>query len=67
MEQVLRYVRVLGRPVVLKPADAPRIQTAAMLNGITLPLLAIRAAIEKLTRPNETPAGLLPKTTGTRR
>lgn len=50
-EAVLAYVRVLGRPVVLKPADAPRIQTAAMLRGVCLPLLAIRAAIERLMKP----------------
>ena len=49
MEAVLTFVRTIGKPVVLRPTDAPRIQTAAMLNGTTLPLLAIRSAIERLT------------------
>ena len=51
MEAVLAYVRTIGKPVALRPADAPRIHTAAMLNGTTLPLLAIRSAIEKLMAP----------------
>ena len=51
MEQVLAYVRIVGKPVVLRPTDAPKIQTAAMLRGVCLPLLAFRSAIERLTRP----------------
>ena len=50
-EAVLSYVRTIGRPVALKPADALRIQTAAMLRGVCLPLLAIRSAIDRLMAP----------------
>jgi hypothetical protein len=50
MQAVLAYVRRIGRPVVLDPTDAPRIQTAAMLHGIRLPLLAVQSAIERLMR-----------------
>ena len=51
MAAVLGYVRAIGRPVVLKPADAAKIQVASMLRGVNLPLLAIRTAIERLMRP----------------
>ena len=52
MTAVLAYVRAIGRPVVLKPADAAKIQTAAMLRGVKLPLLSVRSAIERLMRPD---------------
>ena len=52
MAEVLRYVRTIGRPVALQPTDALKIQMAAMLNGTTLPLLAIRSAIERLMAPD---------------
>ena len=50
MEAVLSYVcKAPGRLVIVRSSDAPKIQMAAKMNGATLPLLAIRAAIEKLT------------------
>ena len=51
MEAVLAFIKAVGRPLHLRPADAPRIQTAAMLRGMNLPLLAVRSAIERLMRP----------------
>jgi hypothetical protein len=50
MEQVLVYVRTIGRPVILRPTDAPKVGMAARMRGIPLPLLAVRTAIEQLTR-----------------
>ena len=52
MAAVLAFIKAVGRPLPLRPADAPRIQTAAMLRGMNLPLLAVRSAIERLMRPD---------------
>ena len=52
LEQVLAYVRQApGRLVIIRPSDAPRVVMAAKLRGVSLPLLAVRAAIERLSQP----------------
>lgn len=52
MEQVLAYVRQApGRLVIIRSGDAPRVMMAAKLRGVSLPLLAVRTAIERLSQP----------------
>ena len=52
MEQVLAYVRQApGRLVIVRSSDAPKIVIAAKMRGVTLPLLAVRTAIERLSQP----------------
>lgn len=52
MEQVLDYVRQApGRLVIIRSGDAPRVMMAAKLRGVSLPLLAVRTAIERLSQP----------------
>lgn len=52
MEQVLAFVRQApGRLVIVRSSDAPRVVMAAKLRGVSLPLLAIRHAIERLSQP----------------
>lgn len=52
MEQVLAYVRQApGRLVIVRSSDAPKVVMAAKMRGVTLPLLAVRAAIERLSQP----------------
>ena len=52
LEQVLAFVRQApGRLVIIRSGDAPRVMMAAKMRGVTLPLLAIRHAIERLSQP----------------
>ena len=52
LEQVLAYVRQApGRLVIVRSSDAPRVMMAAKLRGVSLPLLAVRTAIERLSQP----------------
>ena len=49
LRQLIRkmsFARTIGKPVVFRPTDARKIQIAAMLRGVCLPILAIRSAIE---------------------
>ena len=52
MEQVLAFVRQApGRLVIVRSSDAPKVMMAAKMRGVTLPLLAVRTAIEQLSQP----------------
>ena len=52
LEQVLAYVRQApGRLVIVRSSDAPKVLMAAKMRGVTLPLLAVRTAIERLSKP----------------
>ena len=52
LEQVLAYVcQAPGRLVIIRSSDAPRVMMAAKMRGVSLPLLAVRTAIERLSQP----------------
>lgn len=52
MEQVLAYVRQApGRLIIIRSSDAPRVMMAAKMRGVSLPLEAVRGAIERLSHP----------------
>lgn len=51
MEAVIDYMlNAPGTVITLRVGDAPRVQAASKMRGISLPLLAIRVAIENLSR-----------------
>jgi len=56
MEAVIGFMqRMPGQYVTMTIEAAPRVQMAAKMAGITLPLLAIRSAIERLIRAVNAP------------
>ena len=51
MEAVIDYMlKAPGSFVTLRLSDAPRVQAASKMRGLSLPLLAIRGAIENISR-----------------